>query len=254
MAVQSGDDVIVIDRCGRQTPPFNRLHGHARTTFTKLSVDLYLNGGLTLGTKIYEESDGKKYIISLPHGTYVKVMVSGELLNVWIVASPKDYMKTVGLCGTNDEQMYNDLQLRDGRIMPYVPVDGWNRHEPREFCVDWRVEIYGENSLFRGVVATPEHMDSPPVKYCSCLSKVKHCGYAVDVALCDTLQGRDVTDMFVSRAKTSQVSVDDVRRRRRRQTKRDIHDNRVDKNPIIVDTNFIPPVGAAVLCMYTCIA
>ena len=196
VAVQSGDDVIVIDRCRRDRKTLRRLLGGRTKQFTKMSVDVYLNGELTLGTHVYEEADGRKYVITLPHGTYVKVMVSADLLNVWVVASPKDYALTSGLCGTNDNSIYNDLELRNEKIMPFVEQTGWTRHEPRDFCLDWRVT--SRNTIFEGV--EPRADVTPPLRYCSCLSKRQHCGYAVDVSMCDILQGKkkypDLTRSF----------------------------------------------------------
>ena len=64
VAVQSGDDVIVIDRCTRKRRPFLHIDGtYDDDPLTVMSVDLYLNGELTEGTRVYEESDGKKYIV-----------------------------------------------------------------------------------------------------------------------------------------------------------------------------------------------
>ena len=188
VAIQSGDDVIVIDRCYRDKAYFNRIHGQARRTFTRMSVDVYLNGELSPGTKIYEEADGKRYVISLPHGAYVKVMVSGALINVWVVASPRDVFSTEGLCGTNDMLRNNDLQLRNGSVFQHRQPSRNERPHPDAFCLDWRVELLGSESLFRGV---PENKDlAPSTKYCDCSSDSYSCDYAVDISTCDILQGR----------------------------------------------------------------
>lgn len=50
VAVRSGDDVILIDRCG---PSMGKR--------SPMTIKIYLNGGLTPGTKILQFSGGKKY-------------------------------------------------------------------------------------------------------------------------------------------------------------------------------------------------
>ena len=66
VAVQSGDDVIVIDRCVRKRKPFTQLDGTVVTDpLTVMSVNLFLNGQLTPGTHIYQDGDGKKYFVSI---------------------------------------------------------------------------------------------------------------------------------------------------------------------------------------------
>ncbi len=62
VAVRSGDDVFVLDRCFRHTKPFNRLRGHTEDT-TYLKTVLHLNGDLTPATRIHRKDDGLKYIV-----------------------------------------------------------------------------------------------------------------------------------------------------------------------------------------------
>ena len=75
VAIQSGDDVIVIDRCYRERKvvPLVKLDGanvrnakprHAVTT--RMTVQLYINDKLTPATKVFQEADGKKYFVSSP--------------------------------------------------------------------------------------------------------------------------------------------------------------------------------------------
>ena len=205
VAVQSGDDVIVIDRCFRDRKPFNRISGTYNAHVTKMSVDLYLNGDLTPGTTIFEESDGKKYFIYLPHGGYVKVMVSGSLLNVWVVASPKDLQRTSGLCGTYDKNHSNDFTDPTGNIMEYkANFDGY-RLQPREFCLRWRVDLYGPQSIFRGVSGSDLPHNLPV--FCDCTKEYPLCGYAVDVSQCDVIQGENIKMSISVNIETELVSL-----------------------------------------------
>lgn len=190
VAIQSGDDVIVIDRCYRRRQPFNRIMGNNLDPyFTYLTIDLYLNNDLTPGTTIFEEAEGKKYFVYLPHGGTVKVMVSGDLLNVWIISSPKDKYKTKGLCGTYDQLKSNDFLLRNGTTMSYSqPYQGY-RLQPREFSLSWRVDLYGPDSLFRGVPVADQSLSGLLPVFCDCTQDYPVCGYAVDVSFCDVLKG-----------------------------------------------------------------
>ena len=64
VAVKSGDDVIVIDKCRRITPPFYGLGSTSSNPPTVLTTTIYLNGELTPATKIYEEADGMMIYVS----------------------------------------------------------------------------------------------------------------------------------------------------------------------------------------------
>lgn len=52
VAVRSGDDVIVIDRCGASS---------STSKYKALKMTLYLNGQLTKGTRVIAYGGGKKY-------------------------------------------------------------------------------------------------------------------------------------------------------------------------------------------------
>ena len=77
VAVRSGDDVFVIDRCFRQTKPFNRLKG-ATKNLTYMIAELYLNGKLTPATRVYRKDDGMKYIVSSDKRGFLKYIISSE--------------------------------------------------------------------------------------------------------------------------------------------------------------------------------
>ena len=53
--------------------------------------------------------------VDLPHGAYVKVSISGQLINVWIVPSPTDLYMTEG------PQTFSEAFLpRDDVLAPYA--------------------------------------------------------------------------------------------------------------------------------------
>ena len=56
VAVKSGDDVIVVDRCGAR-------QGNSRQDIP-MTVTAYLNGNLTSGTKVYQYKGGDEYRVS----------------------------------------------------------------------------------------------------------------------------------------------------------------------------------------------
>ena len=55
VAVKSGDDVIVIDRCGAK---------RGSRVDVPMTVTAYLNGKLTSGTKVYQYKGGDEYRVS----------------------------------------------------------------------------------------------------------------------------------------------------------------------------------------------
>lgn len=56
VAVRSGDDVIVIDRCGPTVTTSGK--------YKPIKITLFLNGQLTAGTRILSFGGGKKYEVS----------------------------------------------------------------------------------------------------------------------------------------------------------------------------------------------
>ena len=166
-----------------------------------MTTQMYLQGSLTVGTRIFAESDGKKYIVSLPHGVFVKVAVNADLLNVWVVASPKDFAQTRGLCGNNDKNPANDLEMREGQILRPPNLATGTRPQPLDFCRDWRVDINSNASILFGVVDEPTRVKSGGSErgfdeagfdsFCDCrLRRRKQtCGSTVDVSTCDMMQG-----------------------------------------------------------------
>ena len=53
VAIRSGDDVLVVDRCGVQKNDLSEV----------MSLSLYLNGELTPGTRIYKLSGGREFMV-----------------------------------------------------------------------------------------------------------------------------------------------------------------------------------------------
>lgn len=209
VAIKSGDDVITFDRCRRVTSdhlttnPYSAA-AHA-SNFTRMTTQMHLRGELTVGTKVFEQADGKKHVVSLPHGVFVKVAVNADMLNVWVVASPKDLQRTRGLCGNNDKNAHNDLELREGRILMRPEVAKGERAQPLEFCRNWRVELGSGESILRGVSeeaareerSVPARSNNPTsqtdfVGFCDCGQGRNYgrCGATADVATCDMLEGQ----------------------------------------------------------------
>ena len=75
--VRSGDDVLVIDRCVRRRhrmpPPIS---GFSDDHAPVMTVQLYLNGRLTPGTRIHQLADGRKYIVSRPAIVRVQKLIT----------------------------------------------------------------------------------------------------------------------------------------------------------------------------------
>ncbi|XP_033756294.1 uncharacterized protein LOC117339038 [Pecten maximus] len=159
VAVRSGDDVILIDRCG---PDSDNAQPH-------LDVRSYINDDLTLGTRVVKYEGGKEYRVYLPTGSYI-VVKDGQLkrdrqgyLNVFMHASALDFNQTVGLCGTFNGDKEDDLTLPDGTVDPS------DARKPDSFSLQWRVSE--EDSLFTGYCPGAEEDESVEMDdmSCSCL-------------------------------------------------------------------------------------
>ena len=59
MAVRSGDDVVVIDRCG----------ANANSTQEYIGVNMYNNGDFTQGTSVEQIEDGHAYKVKIARYT-----------------------------------------------------------------------------------------------------------------------------------------------------------------------------------------
>jgi hypothetical protein len=152
---------------------------------------------------------------------------------------------TEGLCGTYDGSKNNDIRLRNGTVIngnTYSQTldteDLGGRRHPVDFLLDWRVDIDGDRSLLQGVEPSSEPYEPPTYCECEQNAATSRCGISLDVNRCDTLQGKDITEALISRAKTFT--------RHRRLRKRGINDNSVvtafdDVSLINVNKNAIPP-------------
>ncbi|ESN95271.1 hypothetical protein HELRODRAFT_179612 [Helobdella robusta] len=145
-------------------------------------------------------------LIYLPHGTYVKTMLNGPMLNVWVVPSPRDLYNTEGLCGQYDWSTGRNFRLKNGTIITYEHLhngddddDGGDhgdninnndydngdddeeeedkdgggfRIEPDEFIESWRVNMKSSESIFYGTNPTTKNYQPP--KFCACMQQQQH--------------------------------------------------------------------------------
>ena len=69
----------------------------------------------------------------------VKAQLSGELINVWVMASSAQFKDTEGLCGYYDGNKEGDLRLRNGSTFTVTtPENPEDRPQPDPFILDWR--------------------------------------------------------------------------------------------------------------------
>ncbi|KAK2187655.1 hypothetical protein NP493_158g03012 [Ridgeia piscesae] len=161
-------------------------------------------------------------------------MVSGLLVNVWIVPSPNDIGHTKGLCGTYDWEKSNEFNLRNGSVLEQTEKDKGKRPQPHEFILDWQVDLYGKDSIFRGVETSSEEFTLH--RYCTCVEgQPGVCGASHDISTCDIYQGKDVTDQFIKNAVNLTTTVKSRKRR-------SVNENTVIKTdePILLNKGYTP--------------
>ncbi|XP_074642559.1 uncharacterized protein LOC141899868 isoform X2 [Tubulanus polymorphus] len=182
VAVQSGDDVIVLDRCDDATVGVN-LQRH-------FLVKLYKNGNLSAGTRIKRFDGGLKYEIILPTGMIVTASASYQrLINIWITPSSLDFNNTEGLCGDFDSDPTNDAIMLNGTL---ATITG---RRADSFALSWRVT--GRNSLYQGICPDGNlTFPDSQTTYCECIAgQTASCGKHYDALVCptDTTHGTDIT-------------------------------------------------------------
>jgi hypothetical protein len=189
--VMSGDTVFFVDRCRKKSFVNKHCggeHGNGRYSCKNLmSVAVYAHTQFTPGTRIFSRNNGKDYYVWLPHGTVVKISVSGDYLNVWVTPSPADWELTEGLCGFYNGQPSDDLKKRNGEI--HEGPGNSHGGQPVDFCNNWRVQ--GNEMIYGGVSSNPFW---PPM-YCECRANqtvpstgqvfTSQCGYSAILETCD---------------------------------------------------------------------
>ncbi|XP_035829885.1 uncharacterized protein LOC106014199 isoform X2 [Aplysia californica] len=170
VAIKSGDDVIVLDRCGfkRGGPSI------------PLKPQVYYNNELTPGTKIDREKDDA-YKVTLPTGMTIEVRPSTmgrrnkkvDIVLIYIQASAFDFESTEGLCGTYDNDKSNDFLTISGHLV---------RGE-KEFALSWRVP--SNESIYNGICSTTDVSIGSAVS-CNCMD-----GFALS---CSQLEGVQTCD------------------------------------------------------------
>ncbi|XP_065651900.1 von Willebrand factor D and EGF domain-containing protein isoform X6 [Hydra vulgaris] len=131
VAAQEGDDVIVIDMCRDNVP---------RARFAS-KVDPQS------GTSLTRDNNGKTFLISFPSGAFIKFTTHywrNHFANIEIQLPPDDFNKTQGLCGTFDNDQYNDMMAKDGKIYSIGP--GW--FAKQEFSESWKLNASQENLFY----------------------------------------------------------------------------------------------------------
>ncbi|XP_041370718.1 uncharacterized protein LOC121384400 [Gigantopelta aegis] len=207
VAVKSGDDIIVIDRCGPQKAASDKRR--------PIVPRLYLNGELTPGTRVIMQSGGRKYQIILPTGGVVTAQygkrVTANFLTISYKASSADFQNTEGLCGTFDGDKTNEFVMMGGALY------GGHHKRPDDFSRSWRVDY--KDSFYNGICAETESASAVgQAMYCDCMEgKVKTCGPNLDVMSCSEGEHRkskhlrkgsvDITQSLIDVAKDYDVCI-----------------------------------------------
>ncbi|XP_064631729.1 uncharacterized protein LOC135490013 [Lineus longissimus] len=165
VAVQSEDDVYVVDRCRKPAGVYGGACSPGpcpSATKPLLRTKMFRNGLLTPWTKILNRQGGHDYKVVLPTTMTVDILVTETALNLIINPSPKDMANSQGLCGFYDEKTSNDFLEKSGTTLP---INGnWSSSsEPKKFIESWKLPS-DKNSIFYGV-APIIHRDET---YCSC--------------------------------------------------------------------------------------
>lgn len=84
MAVRSGDDVIVVDRCGPTM-------GKSKKK-TPMKLRMFLNGELTEGTEVFRQSGGKKYTVHTDVIMIDILVVQADVINILFVQAVCRFM------------------------------------------------------------------------------------------------------------------------------------------------------------------
>ncbi|XP_052102318.1 uncharacterized protein LOC127735918 isoform X2 [Mytilus californianus] len=192
--VRVGDDSLTIDKCRRS----------GQTGVIAPSALFYKSGQIAEGFRIYVANNGQIVRLMLPTGTIVSVDISDMQLS--ILPSSLDWLRSEGLCGSYDANKFNDAMSKDGTVMSLV-----NNAAPDQFASSWRVSVY--ESLFSGVrtVSTLNYKS-----YCTCPadSSAPVCKEMRIVESCDLVSGVDVTSTIEGTA----VNQDNSQTRKKRQT------------------------------------
>jgi hypothetical protein len=191
VTVKSGNDIILIDRCGA-TPGLPQ----------PLEVVIFANGELTPNTKIIQLVEGRKYKVLLPIGTEVIVNVNGEFLNVWIQPSAADFNTSRGLCGIYNRNGDDDLSFFSGIIYT------GGEKQPNDFSRSWRVN--SNQTHYNGVC---EKSEEPTGVVCQCSLSESVCISDLAVSRClptgDNLkknhEGVDVTEYYMNVSMASPI-------------------------------------------------
>ncbi|ELT95338.1 hypothetical protein CAPTEDRAFT_211586 [Capitella teleta] len=199
VAVRSGDDVFVVDRCRRSSC--------ASEDCQLMKATMYTNGQITPGTRVFAKNGGLRYDVILPHGTMIRIVASNDMLNAWVTPSVFDRDSTSGLCGTFNDNVNDDLMFPNGTI--YTGDGSGTQEQPREFNKAWRVPP--EERIFNGALADSEEYQ--PLKYCKCHHMILQgvqctCGERELVEYCDIdTDGEFTVDNMPSIVRRSKLQV-----------------------------------------------
>uniref|UniRef100_A0A2C9L6R6 VWFD domain-containing protein n=1 Tax=Biomphalaria glabrata TaxID=6526 RepID=A0A2C9L6R6_BIOGL len=201
VAVRSGDDIIVLERCTS--------NGKLRQP---LMPKYYSSGELTVGTKYLRLKSGG-YKILLPTGMSIEVHgdVVGfgssafDVLNIFISATAFDYQQSTGLCGNFDSDETNDLTTSQNILLGINKVN--------EFILSWRVNP--KDSYYSGICVQDVVIPKESLLSCNCEDEATNiiCSVNEGLQTCQNVQSvftrdeTDITDILIKSTDSSDACI-----------------------------------------------
>eukprot|EP00795_Rhopilema_esculentum_P008757 gene8757-14783_t len=204
IAAREGDDVIVVDMC-RDGVPRARFASTTRPT---------------TGTSLHRDETGKSFIIQFPSGAFIRIdnyrwYGNTYYANVVVQVPSDDFNCTIGLCGTFDRNMHNDMQSRSGKIYTSMNV-GWQA--PVGFSESWKIQA-GKSLFYYKEKGKSSCKKILKTKFCTCKSSsdgsshinCRHESIADRPSYLDTSQGwRELKPLLPSCGERKRRSVEET--------------------------------------------
>eukprot|EP00058_Branchiostoma_floridae_P012010 XP_002597498.1 hypothetical protein BRAFLDRAFT_80496 [Branchiostoma floridae] len=175
VAIRAGNEVFIITKCKDGVERFSYSTGSWVQFESSLVTLMQHHGPVGQDTRFYYKNGGHRFLVYFPTGSWMDITLVGsskQYMNIFFYPSADDYNKTLGLCGTFDDDETNDGLHADLVTVSHIShAQVINAGNPSDFVTSWKLP--DDDNLFTGSV-NPAPFPLDERQYCECSSEGSH--------------------------------------------------------------------------------
>ncbi|XP_078575697.1 von Willebrand factor D and EGF domain-containing protein-like [Branchiostoma floridae x Branchiostoma japonicum] len=166
VAIRAGNEVFIITKCKDGVERFSYSTGSWVQFESSLVTLVQHHGPVGQDTRFYYKNGGHRFLVYFPTGSWMDITLVGsskQYMNIFFYPSADDYNKTLGLCGTFDDDETNDGLHAD--LVNESSIGDNQVITDSAFVTSWKLP--DDDNLFTGSV-NPAPFPLDERQYCEC--------------------------------------------------------------------------------------